>query len=269
MKRQLINLKERLLKRWSDGDYPGAQKRFQLRLVGKDFGIFVLIPLMSILIVKMVEASINAPNPARKSVKQETNGTNLEKTSQIIVFDKARGGPSRGGGQLRSPGTLVRVRLLNTTDVASTSPVHAQVLDYSLGREYFGGTAVGEASFESATGRVKIEFKFARSRSNIATVSGLSGRALSLDGRFGVEGIKKEGLFARSALKAGSSIPVQENSSEDRPDFRSQIIQAIASSFIQEFQGEAGLAHAKSQIISLKPNLEFFIELTDYFPGKK
>jgi hypothetical protein len=49
MKKKLISPKDQLLARWYEEDYPNGNKRFQIKLLGKDIAIFLLIPLCAVL----------------------------------------------------------------------------------------------------------------------------------------------------------------------------------------------------------------------------
>jgi len=264
--------KERLLKRWSDEDYPGGTPRFQLALLAKDIVVFCLIPISAIIFYKIVESSISAPTKSTDRKRAEIKIDRMEKHSQIISFQGANGGGSGNRGSTfskRAPGTLVKVRLMNVVETFSNAPVHVQVMDAGLGREFMGATIIGDASPENGTGRVTMNFKFVRHPQRLGVAVPISARALSLDGTYGVNGSKKEGLFARAAIRSAANNPNTVDAGADNGDFKTLVARAVAAGLMQEFQSEASTAHNKAQVLTLKPMTEFFVELTDYFPGQK
>lgn len=272
MKSQLFQKqKEKLLKRWYESDYPGGNPRFQLSLLAKDLAIFFLIPISAIVFFKLVENSLEAPTKPSERRRSQVRNDNPEKHSQILNFQ----GPGNGGtgkGSLpfakRAPGTLVRVRLMNVVETFSNAPVHAQVIDNGLGKEFLGATIVGDATSESGTGRIVMNFKFVRHPRNISVAVPINARALSLDGTFGVDAIKKEGMFARAAIRSAANNPNTVDNGADN-DLKTLIARAVAAGLMQEFQSEASTAHNRAQVLTLKPMTEFFVELTDYFPGQR
>jgi hypothetical protein len=261
--------KEKLLKRWSEEDYPGGTPRFQLSLLAKDIVVFGLIPISAIIAFKIVEASMtgsSAPNSMRRS---EAKIDRNEKHSQIIQFIAGAASSGKSAFSKRAPGTIVRVRLLNVVETFSTSSVHAQVVDVNLGREFLGATLVGDASPEGTTGRIKIDFKFVRHPKRLDLAVPINARAMSLDGTIGVAAKKKEGFFARAAIRSGSSSTASVDTSNDKQDFKTIVARALAAGMMQEFQSEGSVAYNNAQVLTLKPMTEFFVELTDYFPGQK
>jgi len=262
--------RERLFKRWSEEDYPGGTPRFQLALLAKDIVVFCLIPICAIIFYKLVESSINIPAKPNERRRIDIKNDRVEKHSQIIQFQGPKA--SGKGGTLfskRAPGTIVRLRLMNVVETFSNAPVHAQVMDASLGSEFIGATIVGDATPEIGSGRISINFKFVRHPRRIEIAVPISARALSLDGTYGVNGIKKEGLFARAAVKSAASSPNTVDAGADKGDFKTLIARAVAAGLMQEFQGEATTAYNNAQVLTLNPMTEFFAELTDYFPGQK
>jgi hypothetical protein len=263
--------KERLLKRWSDEDYPGGTPRFQLALLAKDLVVFFLIPISAIIFYKIVESSIAAPAKSADRKRAEIKIDRMEKHSQIISFQGSSGNGSNRGSAYskRAPGTLVKVRLMNVVETFSNAPVHVQVMDAGLGREFMGATIIGDASPENGTGRVTMNFKFVRHPQRLGVAVPISARALSLDGTYGVNGSKKEGLFARAAIRSAANNPNTVDAGADNGDFKTLVARAVAAGLMQEFQSEASTAHNRAQVLTLKPMTEFFVELTDYFPGQK
>ncbi len=269
--------KERLLKRWYEEDYPGGMPRFQISLLAKDLTIFLLIPTCAIIFFKMIEASLDAPSRPSDRRRIENKNDRIQKHSQIVHF-QGNGNTVGGVGvgnksnfsfSKKAPGTIVRVRLMNVVETFSIAPVHAQVMDAGLGQEFLGATIIGDASPDSGSGRITMSFKFVRHpRSNELAVP-VAARALSLDGTYGVNGTKKEGFFARAAIRSAANSPNSSNSGADSKDFKTLVARAVAAGLMQEFQSEASTAHNQAQVLTLRPMTEFFVELTDYFPGQR
>lgn len=269
MKKKTISHKERVLSRWFDEDYPGGSKRFQLKLLGKDIAIFLLIPLCAVVFFKILESSgANTEKPGRRKITSSENDTR-EKHSQIINFSRSHTGSGGYGVSKRAPGTLVRVSLMNVVETFSSAPVHAQIVDNGLGREFFGGTLIGDAVSETGSGRISISFKFARHPKRLDLALPISARAMSLDGTFGLNATKKEGFFARAAIRSAASNPNVVDTGTDKQDMKSLVARALAAGLMQEFQDEATTAHTNAQVLTLKPMTEFYVELTDYFPEKR
>ena len=269
--------KERLLKRWSEEDYPGGTPRFQLALLAKDIVIFCLIPICAIFFYKVVETSISAPSKPSDRRRTDVKLDRIEKHSQIINFQGNGNGSTSGGGAgsdlgrfaKRAPGTIVRVRLLNVVETFSNAPVHVQVMDNGLGKEFIGATILGDAVSENGTGRVSMNFRFVRHPRSAGVAVPIAARALSLDGTYGLTGTKKEGLFARAAIRSAANNPNTVDASADKGDFKTLIARAVAAGLMQEMQSEASIAHTNAQVLTIKPMTEFFVELTDYFPGQR
>jgi hypothetical protein len=260
--------KERLLSRWMEEDYPGGTPRFQLALLAKDVAIFCLVPLAAIVIFKIVESSLSAPARQPERRRAESNFDRPEKHSQIISFN-GRVGAGGSPYSKRAPGTLVKVRLMNVIETLTNAPVHAQVVDYGLGKEFIGGTLIGDATGDPMSGRVNITFRFVRHPRRADLAVPLSARAMSLDGTFGISASKKEGFFARAAIRSASNNPNSVDAGADKEDMRTLLARALAAGMMQEFQSEASVAHNNAQVMTVKPMTEFFVELTDYFPGQQ
>lgn len=263
--------RERLLKRWSEEDYPGGTPRFQLGLLAKDIAVFCLIPICAIIFFKMVESSMSGPSKTKDRRRSEIKMDRNEKHSQIIHFQAAIGSSNKGGSPFskRAPGTLIRVRLMNVVETFSNAPVHVQVMDANLGREFMGATIIGDASSESNSGRISMNFKFVRHPKRTGIAVPISARALSLDGTYAVDAVKKEGFFARAAIRSASNNPNAIDSKGEDGNFKTLVAKAVAAGLMQEFQSEASTAHNNAQVLTLKPMTEFFVELTDFFPGQK
>lgn len=264
--------RERLLLRWSEEDYPGGTPRFQLALLAKDIVVFCLLPIVAIVFYKLVESSMSGPVKSGDRQRSEVKFDRIERHSQIILFQApSAGGSGKAGGLFakRAPGTIVRVRLLNVVETFANAPVHAQMMDASLGSEFMGATIIGEAVPENASGRISMSFKFVRHPRRPEIAVPISARAISLDGTFGVSAAKKEGLFSRAAIRSAANNPNDVDAVADKEDFKTLVARAVAAGLMQEFQSEAGTANNNAQVLTLKPMTEFFIELTDYFPGQK
>lgn len=264
--------KEKLLKRWFEEDYPGGTPRFQIGLLAKDIAVFFLIPVCAIVFFKVVENSLSAPSKPTARKRVEDNGDRIQKQSQIIHFvqnSSGTGGKSNYNFPRKSPGTLVKVRLMNVVETFSNAPVHVQVVDAGLGNEFLGATIIGDASPESGTGRITMNFKFVRHPKKADMAVPISARALSLDGTYGVTGTKKEGMFARAAIRSAANNPNTVEAGADNGDFKTLVARAVAAGLMQELQSDASVAHNRAQVLSLNPMTEFFVELTDFFPGQR
>ena len=263
--------KERLLERWSEEDYPGGTPRFQLGLLMKDAVVFCLIPLCAIILYKSIEASFSGTSKPTERRRSEARNDGTEKNSQIIHFG-AGGSTGGSGGKLgiakRAPGTLVKVRLMNVVETFSTAPVHAQIIDRGLGKEFIGGTLLGDATSESSSGRIKIDFRFVRHPQRTDLAVPIAARAMSLDGTFGVAAVKKEGFFARAAIRSAATNNNTVDTGADKEDFKTLVARAVAAGMMQEFQSDAAVAHNNAQVYTLRPMTEFYVELTDFFPGQ-
>lgn len=251
-------------KRWMDEDFPGGMPRFQIILFAKDLAIFCLLPICAVLIYKFIEISISTPGQIKKT---NINIDPNKKYSQIIAFSSA----NRGNKALskRAPGTIVRVRLLNAVETFNTAPVHAQVMDQSLGEEYLGGTLIGDATPQEGYGRINIDFKFLRHPKQLGVAMAIAARGMSQDGTLGLIATKKEGLFARAVIRSDLNGANAMTTSSSNQDLKTLIAKSVASGLIQEFQSESNIANNKAQVLTLKPMTEFLVELTDFFPGQK
>lgn len=262
--RGLTKLKAKLVDRWSESEHPGGASQFQLALLMKDILVFCVVPLVAIIFYKAIEASVSDSKSVPRRITPSQTSEEQSK-SQIINFQNRKGGSDAGIAK-RSPGTLVRVRLLNVIETFSDSPVHAQIVDNGLGSQFLGGTLLGNATPDNSSGRIKIDFRFARHPRRTDLAVPISARALSLDGSFGVLAGKKEGFFARAVIRSASANTIDAGS--DNQDLKTMVARALASGLMQEFQSESATAHNKAQVLFLKPLTEFYVELTDYFPGQ-
>lgn len=274
MKKENPPLKKMRLKivtRWMAEDYPGATPRFQIGLFAKDFFIFVMIPILAIVMFKIVEAAVsgdgNRPS-GRDATPQHRDLANINR-SQIIDFVKASTPSQFAGVAKKSPGALIKVKLLNVVETYSGAPVHAQVIDNSLGRNLIGGTLIGDATSDGNVNRINMEFRFVRDPNNTSSAIPISARALSLDGTLGVTAQKKEGFFARATLNSSGTVGDANKDQGNSQSLNQMIAKALTSGFLQEFGTDSQVVRNRSQVLTLKPLTEFYVELTDYFPGAK
>jgi hypothetical protein len=253
--------------RWHAEDYPGGNPRFQISLLGKDFVIFCLLPFFTVLLFKSCETAFSADKkPIQRQKPNQTNQDPGSIKSQIIDFQNPK--PVFGYvAAKRAPGTLVRVRLMNVLDTFGSAPVHAQIVDAGLGKDLIGGTVLGDATPDTNLNRINIDFKLVRHPRRDDLAIPISARALSLDGTFGVIGTKKEGFFARAAIR--SSGPPGDSDNDTSGDLKQMIAKAFAKGLMQEFTADSQVANNRAQVLTLQPLTEFYVELTDYFPGQK
>jgi hypothetical protein len=251
--------------RWSSEDYPGAEPRFQIKLFGKDFGVFVLF-----LVAVVLGKSCNSETDSRKRTAIQKNlhdSSRLEVSkTQIIDFNK-RGSGVAFGVSRKSPGSLVKVRLLNVVETYSNAPVHAQIIDEGLGRSLVGGTLIGDATSDSNFERIAITFRFARDPNRSDVAIPIAARALGLDGTLGLIAGKKEGFFARSAIGSATSVNQNSQSQGEGSSLKDILFKALTSGMMQEFGNSAQVERNRSQVLTLTPSTIFFAELTDFFPG--
>ena len=260
-------LKLLLQSRWSGEDYPGAKPRFQFALFAKDVGVFVFLPVFAIVLFKSCENASLSDKPVRRT-KKTRPGYNQQpqSTSQIIDFTPARGGkPKYRGISKKSPGTLVKVRLLNQVETHSSAPVHAQIVNNGLGIKLRGGTLLGTATPDAIYSRININFKNVKLAARADLALKITARALSLNGTLGVSATKKEGFFARAAFSGASSLSA-EGGKGGGNSFKDALLQALVGGLIKEGKAQAELESNKAQVLVLPHGTEFFVELTDYFP---
>lgn len=264
----LARKKERFLKRWQAPDFVGGSERFQIKLFMRDLLIFAVLPLGTVVFYKLAEGVAGAGGSKSDSddlmslVKPE--GSKSQIIRFVSVGTKGTGVASVGK---RSPGTLVRLRLLNKVESFEGASAHAQVIDSNLGSRFVGGTAIGDVVSDPSTNRIVLNFRFIRDPKNPASAFPIVARAMSLDGTAGLSATKKEGFFARAALRSGASGGAKNESDSSSQDFRTLVAKTIAAGMMQEFQDEAGVANKRAQVLALEPGTEFFAELTDFFPA--
>lgn len=257
-------LKKHLKERWMGSDYPGGERRFQVMLFGKDFSIFVLLPVFTVVLFKSCEMAATGPKKPTSTVSMNRDSLSYEGSKSQIIDFRGRTGSTGGIYAKKAPGTLVRVRLLNNVETYSTAPVHAQVIDSSLGKNLYGGTLIGEAAPDNNIDRINVTFQYVRDPKRPSVAVPITARALSMDGTFGVAAKKKGNVFARSAL---ASVPHLSQSLQEKADSKGILLRALSSGFMEEGTNDLQVQRNKLQVLMLESNAEFYVELTDYFPG--
>ena len=263
----IAKIRQALKKRWSGEDYPGGESRFQVVLFAKDLATFVVLPIISILLFKACETASSAERPARVVRKNSSESGKYESAKSQIIFFKKSGEVFGAVGARRSPGTLIRVRLLNRVDTSSTAPVHVQIVDNALGTTLLGGTLVGDAIPDKSFEKVAISFRAARYPNSPSRAASISARALALDGTFGIIAQKREGFVTRSTLNAAGDANQKAQTQLDSLDLKQILFKALATGLTQEFSAGNEVEKNRASVLMLQPPLEFFAELTDFFPG--
>lgn len=260
-------VKRFFLTRWSDRDTPASEPRFQINLLVKDIAIFLILPLSTALLFKVVSDGVDE-KPNRKRAKSEISKDFKLDQAKSQIIDFAKGGSTvKGIGIRKAPGVLVKVRLLNTVETFGNAPVHAQIIDNGLGQEWIGGTLIGDTTSDQNYDRINITFRFVKNAFQAGVAQTIKARALSLNGTLGVSAEKKEGFFARSALNAANPASQTAEKETDNLDVKHFLAKALANGLLQEFGSSAGNERAKSQVYTLNSGEVFFAELTDFFPG--
>lgn len=264
----LARFKKFLNKRWTAEDIPGSERRFQVTLFCKDVATFLILPLATVFLFKSCEIALSGGKRTQIQPRSVITGSNGEALrSQIIEF--IPGGNSGTGSSVakRSPGTLVRVRLLNVIETHGSAPVHVQILDAGLGKSFVGSTIIGDATPNQSIGRIEIAFRYVRDGRRESLAYPISARALNLDGTLGLMASKKEGFFARAALNSAGTAGQEAQGGSDGNDIKNIIARALTAGLMQEFGSEAQIERNRAQVLTLQPPSEFFVELTDFFPG--
>lgn len=265
----LNRMKEKIFARWRAPDFPGGEPRMQLGNLAKDIGLFVLFPALCVLVAN---ASTKDGGVKRKaSLKPRLITAGLEPSqsrSQIISFTQPGGTKARRTGPARAPGTLVKVRILNAVEALGEAPVHARILEYGLGPEYYGGVLLGEAAPEPNFSRMNINFNFAKRRGDDVHAAPIAARALSLDGTIGLQAEKAENTFARSALATGAGVSgAAGNAMKSENGLQGILFQALLKGLSTEVSADLGPLKNRGSVLTLAPGTEFFAELKDFFPA--
>src|SRR4051812_4149193 len=114
-------LKEKLRARWSAEDLPGGEPRFQVALFGKDVLVYLGLPILSVILVKACDAPATQKKRVVSSQQSYKGNSGGESKSQIIDFQAKGGATALAGIARRTPGSLVKVRLLNVVETYSNA----------------------------------------------------------------------------------------------------------------------------------------------------
>lgn len=251
---------------WYAPDLPHGEPIFQPTIFAKWASIYIGLPIAGFTLALMLSAAGEQATKTKKPVRSAS--VKLDVTNSQIIDFRTHAQPGEFSAYVkRAPGTLIRVKLLNAVEGTGNAPVHAQILDNSLGKNLFGGTLLGDAASNASLGRVTITFNFARDPKRLNIAIPVQARALAKDGTLGLSGTKKEGMLARSVLGGASKLSQDAGSSVDSFDIRHIFMKALATGFLAEAGGEIEVEQNRAALLVLKPNTEFFAELIDYFPG--
>jgi hypothetical protein len=255
----------RLRDRWSASDMPGLEPRFQVFSFLKDVFVFVAIPGMAVLIAKGGEDT-GARSKGKARIEKRKPLDVKDQGSQLISFQgRTKGSNGYLPGQ-KGPGNLVRVRLLNRLEALSGMPVHAQIVDIGLGSPFIGGIMIGEGSGDQSFNRINIAFSFVRRAGGAGVGAPISAKAISLDGTLGLIASPKDGLLERG-MSAGAANGVSGlGGSGGDLGLKSLLLQVLTAGLSQEVGKDIGVERNRGQALSLDPGVEFFAELTDFFP---
>ena len=271
---KIARAKKSLLDRWTGKDHPASSPRFQVSLFAKDIFTYIAFPILCIFLFKSCEHLFQRVtghhDTKRVEAEHSDYGLNAPQ-SQIISFISSRAHSRYSGIPRRTPGTLVKVRLLNVVDTYANAPVDAEIIDAGLGQSLIGSTIIGEASGDDLYRRVNIAFNFVRDINHLNLAIPIKARALSLDGTLGLEAQKKDGFFARAALDSQSAVAAQSAQSKlgGSGTLDGIIARALTSGLLQEFGADTEAQKNNSELLTLKPMTEFYVELTGYFPAQR
>lgn len=264
MKSRLKKIKLFLTSRWSEEEYPGGEPTFRFEPFLKEVGAYFALIFISVAMTR----SCTSPSDSKKQMAQwQTIDTNRFESSKTQIINFGTRTSNGAIASRRSPGTLVKVKLLNVVETHTTAPVHAQIIDESLGQSLVGGTLIGDATPDSNFQRINITFRFARDPLRAGIASSMSARALGLDGTLGLIAEKKEGFFTRSAISSANTGISDSQSGSGNNDLKEMLFRALTAGLVQEFGSAAQVEKNRSQVLTLKPSTVFYAELTDYFPG--
>jgi hypothetical protein len=265
-------MKRGLVSRWLGEDYPGAVPRFFWQKLAKDLLVFIVLPVSTLILYRVLDGEPKRPNRSNFQQIKRDQFLNESSKSQIIDFgagkvsQKYQSGTASGAPR-RAPGTLVKLKLQNVVETYSTAPVHAQILDLSLGKGLIGGSVIGDATPDPTYERISISFRFVRDPSREGVGFTVNARALSLDGTLGLIANKKEGFTSRSVFGSAATSSQDIQRSTSGSDFRDILLRALTSGLFQEMNTGTQVEKNRGQVLTLAPGTEFFAELTDYFPG--
>lgn len=264
----ISKIKSALKERWHAPDYPNAEPRFQVVNLAKDIAVFILIPAFAILLFQSCDNSQSAELSVKPKRKVSAENQSGALRSQIIDFSGATIKKGKYDGMAeRAPGTIIKLKLLNYVETYSNAPVHAIVIDNSLGAGLRGAILIGDASPDVTFERVNITFNFLKHPRNKNLAVPLSARALSLAGTLGINAKKKEGFFARAALGAAQNgLNNAQGSVGNEQSLKDALLKVFASGLLQESISTTSVEQNRANILVLSPSQTFYAELTDYFP---
>ncbi len=120
-------------KYWYAPDLPQGEPIFQPKVFSKWCGIYIGLPIAGFALALML-VKVGESGKSSSAVVRSTDFKLDASRSQIIDFSVSTSLGDFGSYVKRAPGTLVRVNLLNSVEGTGNGPVHAQILDGSLGR---------------------------------------------------------------------------------------------------------------------------------------
>lgn len=278
--------------RWKIERVPGSAPSFAPKPFFRDLGIAALfVALGCIGFLVLYGLGVIGSKQAKTQQKAESKGNTYisardeeARPSNIIEFEGSgvdaaslrelidpptRKTPPAPKAAQFSPGTLVRVRLLNQLETFGSVPVFAQVVDYALGRARYGYTVIGEASGRADSGRIEMNFSLVRDPRRASVSASIAAAALSPNGTLGIVGHPKEGLPERAWLgAAGAGLGKAKSLAADSGDKKlgSLLLQALVEGLSSELGSEVATSHTQAAVLTLDPGTEFLIQLTDFFP---
>ena len=272
--------KESILARYRYNLTPDGESSFSLEALMLDIFLVVVLPL----IVMMSIQYFNKPRDSAGNAGDGKNQNGEIQTaegadpragfSQIIDFDKSDKGGVFGGGkaslngaELRSPGTLVRAKLLNNVETYSAAPVHAQIIDYALGKRFYGATIIGEATPDTTYDRVLFRFTTVRPEFSNSISYSIDAVGLSLNGTIGLNANKKGDLIERGSLSAGVAATGGGGDGNSK-DLKGLLLQALSTGLKTELNSDLSADRARAQLLTVEPYTEFYVELKGEFPSR-
>jgi hypothetical protein len=234
-----------------------------LKITAWTLGVLLISLVLGFALGSLHRSGGEAPGPEEEETPSGAYGTDAS-NSGVLVLDFERGQRAAGAANSSlTTGTLVRVRLQNAVEAFDAVPAFAQIIDLGLGERFYGATLLGEASADSALGRVRMSFRklkpVLRSERSLA----VQGQALSLDGTLGIRAEKVEGLAGRALLRGaqgGLSQGSQGGSDASLGDF---LVKALIQGLRHEAADDLGSELNRATTLRLQPGTEFYVQLTD------
>jgi len=213
-------------------------------------------------------------NDKGQQVEQALNANGSQQEGLLVLSFSGSGySASKGKGSLIAhEGTLVRVRLQNSLETFESVPVFAQVIDHSLGSDFFGAILIGSATGDSSVSRVKMSFSTLKPKSIGKTPLEFEGQALSLDGTLGIKAAKAENLLNRSVFKGGSSLLGSkiDDSGLEKQGISGMLARALIRGLQEEGGSDLGVISSNASMLTLQAGAEFYVQLTEsIFRGAK